>query len=120
MQERFEKIAFFENVQIDCINYIFVSDRTILILNQKYLSHTYPTDIITFDNSILNCISGDIYISLDTVKFNSRKFNTDFRSELNRVMIHGILHLIGYKDKASSEKVVMRKKENYYLQLFNF
>jgi probable rRNA maturation factor len=116
--KRFEKIAFFERCNIDCINYIFVNDRSILLYNTKYLHHTYPTDIITFDYSEFNYKSGDIYISIDTVRYHSQKFNVSFKNELNRVIIHGLLHLIGYKDKTVAEKKLMRFKENYYLRLF--
>ena len=116
--KRFERIAFFERKSVDCVNYIFVNDRTIGLYNNKYLHHNYPTDIITFDYTQFNFISGDIYISIDTVKFNALKFNTSFPNELNRVIIHGLLHLMGYKDKTVSESKLMRFKENYYLQLF--
>jgi probable rRNA maturation factor len=114
--KRFEKIAFFENYKIDLVNFIFVSERTILIQNKKFLNHFYPTDIITFDYSNKHSISGDIFISLDTVLSNSKKFKVTFKNELNRVMIHGLLHLMNYKDKSNSEKILMRKKENYYLR----
>lgn len=117
--KRFEKIAFFENVSIDCLNFIFVNDRDIKIHNDKFLHHNYPTDIITFDYRIKRIISGDIYIGIETVKFNSKKFNSKFGIELNRVLIHGVLHLVGYKDKKDEEKALMRKKENYYLKLFS-
>lgn len=116
--KRFEKIAFFERKNIDYINYVFVNDRSIKLYNTKYLHHSYPTDIITFDYSQFNVISGDIYISIDTVKFNAKKFNVSFAIELNRVVLHGLLHLMGYKDKTPSDIKVMRFKENYYLQLF--
>jgi probable rRNA maturation factor len=116
--KRFEKIAFFEGASIDCVNYIFVNDRSIYSMNEKFLHHSYPTDIITFDYSLNKIVSGDIYISIDTVKFNSKKYSVSFQNELNRVMIHGLLHLLGYKDKALPEKKLMRAKENYYLKLF--
>jgi rRNA maturation RNase YbeY len=116
--KRFEKIAFFERCSIGFINYIFVSDREILVLNKKYLHHSYPTDIITFDYSEPNSVSGDIYISIDTVRYHAKKFQTTFNNELNRVMIHGLLHLLRYKDKSQKDKILMRKKEDYYLSLF--
>ena len=115
--KRFERIAFFEKYSLGAINYIFVDDRELLILNRKYLHHTYPTDIITFDYSSEFEVSGDIYISIDTVKYHAKKFNVSFPNELNRVMIHGLLHLLKYKDKTVQEKKTMRAKENYYLQL---
>jgi probable rRNA maturation factor len=114
--KRFEKIAFFEKYKINLVNFIFVSDRTIVIQNRKFLNHFYPTDIITFDYSNHHSLSGDIYISYDMVLYNSRRFNVTFKEELKRVMIHGLLHLMNYKDKSKIEKVVMRKKENYYLR----
>lgn len=117
--KRFEKIAFFEGYRLVSLNFIFVRDRTILCMNSKYLSHNYPTDIITFDYTSGTLISGDIYISFDTVYFNSQKFNTGLRNELHRVMIHGLLHLLGYKDKSSRQKSIMRKKEDYYLRLLS-
>ena len=117
--KRFEKIAFFESRRIGLINYIFVDDRTILLLNKKFLNHNYPTDVITFDYSHFPFISGDIYISLDTVKVNCGLFQTSFRNELNRVMVHGILHLLKYGDKNDNEIRLMRSKENYYLKIFN-
>ena len=116
--KRFEKIAFFEGFCLDAINFIFVSDRSILQYNIQYLNHNFPTDIITFDYSCFKIISGDIYISIDTVKYNAKKFNSTFKKELNRVMIHGLLHLMKINDKSASEKVKMRFKEDYYLQLF--
>jgi rRNA maturation RNase YbeY len=117
--KRFEKIAFFESVSIDLLNFTFVSDKEIILINTKFLRHNYPTDIITFDYSLLNIISGDIFISLDTILQNSVKFNTTIKNELNRVMIHGILHLIGYNDKKVNEKKLMRSKEDFYLRLFS-
>ena len=81
------------------ITYIFCSDEEILRINQSYLKHDYYTDIITFDYTKGDKISGDLFISLETVKSNSEKFKTDFDEELRRVMIHGILHLCGYNDK---------------------
>jgi probable rRNA maturation factor len=100
------------------VNYIFCSDSYLLKLNQEFLSHNTFTDIITFDDSKGKEISGEIYISLERVKENSLKFNTPFHSELRRVMIHGILHLIGYKDKKSNDISLMRKKEEAYLSLW--
>ena len=117
--KRFEKIAFFESVSIDLLNFTFVSDKEIILINTRFLRHNYPTDIITFDYSLLNIISGDIFISLDTILQNSLKYNTTMKNELNRVMIHGILHLIGYNDKKVNEKKLMRSKEDFYLRLFS-
>jgi probable rRNA maturation factor len=116
--ERFEKIAFFENKFIGVVNFIFVNDIEIKILNSKYLNHYYPTDTISFNYSRNNFISGDIYISIETVKYNSFKFNCSIKIELLRVMIHGFLHLAGKNDKVSVEKLRMKKLEDVYLRLF--
>jgi rRNA maturation RNase YbeY len=91
---------------------IFCDNAKILEINKKYLQHDYYTDIITFDYSEKEKISGDIFVSLDTVKSNSEKFNTLYISELHRVIIHGILHLCGQSDKTADEAKIMHKKEN--------
>ena len=97
------------------ISIIFVSDSYLLEINQKYLNHDYYTDIITFDYCEMNIISGDLFISVDRVQENADTFNVDFLTELHRVMIHGILHLCGYKDKSDEEERLMRELENKYL-----
>ena len=99
------------------ITCVFCSDKEILRINNLYLNHDYYTDIITFDYSEGNYISGDLFISLDTVKSNSEKFGTDYQEELRRVIIHGILHLCGLKDESPEEKEIMRQKENEALSL---
>lgn len=101
------------------ISYIFTSDNYILEINNKYLNHNYYTDIITFDYSIDELIEGDIFISIDTVISNSQKFKTNFNEEMLRVIIHGIFHLIGYKDKSKQQKVEMRELENKAILYFN-
>jgi probable rRNA maturation factor len=107
-----------EKSQIKEINYIFCSDSFLLGLNQDYLEHDTLTDIITFDYSISKTeLEGEIYISIDRVSENAFKFKKDFEEELHRVIIHGVLHLAGYKDKRPSDKAVMRKKEDTYLSL---
>ena len=93
------------------IAYIFCDDEKILEINKQYLKHDYYTDIITFDYSEKDKISGDIFISLDTVKSNSEKFNTLYDNELYRVIIHGVLHLCGHNDKTPEEEKIMREKE---------
>lgn len=100
------------------INYIFCSDDYLLALNQEFLSHKTLTDIITFDYSEAGAISGEIYISLERVRENSLKFKTTLQNEILRVMIHGVLHLVGYKDKKPKEVAEMRKKEEAYLSLW--
>ncbi len=97
------------------INFIFTSDKYLLNLNKQYLSHNYFTDIITFNDVQGNIVNGDIFISLETVKNNSLRFGVSFEEELSRVMIHGIMHLIGYDDQTEEQKSEMRKKENEYL-----
>ena len=105
------------NKQPGDITYIFCSDEEILRINKLYLNHDYYTDIITFDYSEGNKLSGDLFISLETVKTNSEKFKTEFDGELHRVMIHGVLHLCGYDDKTAANKKTMREKENEALEL---
>ncbi len=103
--------------KIGDINVIFCSDNYILDVNMKYLQHDYFTDIITFDYCEGNVLSGDLFISVDSVRENSIEFGTDFEEELHRVIVHGVLHLIGYDDHTEEDKKVMRQKENYYLQM---
>ena len=99
------------------ISVIFCSDNYILDINQKYLQHDYFTDIITFDYSEGGRISGDLFISVDSVRENSVEYGTEFEDELHRVIVHGILHLIGYDDHTEDEIKTMRSKEDYYLSL---
>lgn len=99
------------------ISYIFCSDEKILEVNRRYLQHDYYTDIITFDYTAGNRISGDLYISLDTVKTNAEKFATPYVEELHRTIIHGILHLCGINDKAPGEREIMEANENRALAL---
>jgi len=106
-------------LNIGDINYLFCSDDYILKINNQYLNHNYFTDIITFDYCSDKVISGDLVISLDTVKSNSVKFKTTFFEELHRVIIHGILHLIGFKDSSDDEKAIMRKEEDKALSLLS-
>lgn len=99
------------------ISVIFCSDRYILDVNIKYLQHDYFTDIITFDYCEGNRISGDLFISIDSVKENAVHYGVDFENELDRVMVHGVLHLLGYDDHTPEDISVMREKENYYIQM---
>ena len=103
--------------RIGQISIIFCSDNYILDVNQQYLQHDYFTDIITFDYCEGDMISGDLFISVETVRENSLEYGTEFSEELNRVIVHGILHLIGYDDHNDDDIAMMRKKENYYLSL---
>lgn len=99
------------------ISIIFCSDRKILEINLEYLQHDYYTDIITFDYCEGETLSGDLFISVDSVKENASYYGVEFSDELNRVIVHGILHLIGYDDHTEKQKKQMREKENYYLSL---
>jgi probable rRNA maturation factor len=100
------------------LNFIFCSDEYLLSINQQYLRHNTFTDIITFDNSEEpRTIEGDIFISIERVRENADTRQIAFEDELNRVMVHGVLHLIGYKDKSNDDKALMRKKEDAYLSL---
>jgi probable rRNA maturation factor len=107
-----------EKKKLKELNYVFCSDNYLSSLNKEYLNHSTLTDIITFDNSeTKDAIEGDIFISVERVRDNSAKFNVDFDSELHRVVIHGALHLMGYKDKLDGDKMTMRGKEDAYLSL---
>jgi metalloprotein, YbeY/UPF0054 family len=99
------------------INVIFCSDNYILDVNMKYLQHDYFTDIITFDYCEGKMLSGDLFISIDSVGENAKEYGAEFDEELHRVIVHGILHLIGYDDHTEEEQKTMRSKENYYLAL---
>lgn len=101
------------------IAYIFCSDPYILEVNKQYLGHDYYTDVITFDYTEGNRIAGDIFISLDTVKSNSELFQTDYYTELERIIIHGILHLCGFKDKEPSAKAEMTRQEDLAIALLD-
>lgn len=108
-------VAESEIKRIGDISIIFCSDNYILDVNMKYLQHDYFTDIITFDYCEGDRLSGDLFISIDSVRENAKLYNTEFTEELNRVMVHGILHLIGYDDHTQKDQKLMRTKENYYL-----
>jgi rRNA maturation RNase YbeY len=97
------------------INYIFCTDEYLHKINLDFLNHDTFTDIISFDYSVGKELHGDIYISVDRVMENSAEYNVTFEDEIARVMIHGILHYCGYKDKSESDEKLMRSKEDYYL-----
>ena len=101
------------------INMVFYNDEQLLTLNKEYLNHDTFTDIITFDYSEESFLHGDICISIERVKENAHTFNCTFEEELRRVMVHGVLHLCGYKDKKSTDKHVIKQKEEQALVLFN-
>ncbi|MBT8377113.1 MAG: rRNA maturation RNase YbeY [Bacteroidia bacterium] len=99
------------------INVILCNDEYLLKLNQQFLDHDTYTDIISFDYRVGKELHGDIYISVDRVEENAKTYEVEFSHELSRVMVHGILHFCGYKDKSSKDQKVMRAKENHYLDL---
>lgn len=108
-----------ENFSLGEIAIVFCSDDYLLKINQEFLQHDYYTDIITFDYCENNVISGDLMISIDSVKDNASHFDVLFHEELYRVIIHGILHLCGYDDHTPEDQKVMREKEDYYLCKLN-
>lgn len=108
-----------EGYKVGEINYIFCSDEYLHKINVEFLQHDTFTDIISFDYTLGKIINGDIYISIDRVKENAQDYNTTFADELHRVMIHGILHYAGYKDKTEEDKKLMRNKENDSLLILN-
>ena len=110
-------VAGSEMRRIGAVNIIFCSDNYILDVNMRYLQHDYFTDIITFDYCEGNILSGDLFISVDSVRENAVLYGAEFDEELNRVMVHGLLHLIGYDDHTEEEQKTMREKEDYYLSL---
>lgn len=108
-------VAESETKRLGDIAVIFCSDHYILDVNMKYLQHDYFTDIITFDYCAGNVLSGDLFISIDSVRENAAFYGSEFADELNRVIVHGLLHLIGYDDHTEEDIAQMRAKENYYL-----
>ena len=114
-----ERVVVSEGFAIGEINYIFCDDAYLNHINKEFLKHDSFTDIISFDYSLGKQISGDIYISIERVLDNAEKYNVTFENELRRVMIHGVLHYMGYKDKTTEEKKVMRLKENTSIDSLN-
>lgn len=113
------KVIETENKKEGDINYIFCDDEYLVEINQQYLEHDTLTDIISFDYSVGNELHGDIFISIERVKDNAQDFNVSFDEELHRVLVHGILHYCGYKDKSEADELLMRAKENEKMQLFH-
>lgn len=109
------KVITSEGFKEDEINYVFCDDDYLHKLNVEFLNHDTLTDVISFDYSVGKIIQGDIFISVERVKENAKDFSVDFKSELNRVMVHGVLHYCGYKDKTEADAKLMREKENHYL-----
>lgn len=113
-----EKVVLAENMLADNIQIILCDDNTLHDLNKKYLNHNTLTDVITFNyNDEYENLAGDIYISYERIKENAITYNVSTDEELQRVMVHGVLHLIGYDDHTEEQRKLMRDKENYYLSL---
>ena len=108
-----------EGFLIDTLVFLFVDDKEILEMNKKFLKHDYYTDVITFGELKDKKISGDIAISIERVLDNSKTYGVEFEDELKRVMAHGLLHIMGYNDKASSDKSIMSEKENKAIKMFH-
>lgn len=118
-REGLERVIQSEDKSIDEINFIFCDDEYLHKINLQYLDHDTYTDIISFDNSEGDQLAGDIFISIERVKENAQEFNVDFDQELKRVLVHGILHFCGYKDKTESESALMRQKEDEKISMFH-
>lgn len=113
-----EDVCLSEGKRCGDIAVVFVSDDSLLEMNVQYLNHDYYTDIITFDYSEDDIVAGDLFISIDRVVDNSKSLQLAYEDELKRVCVHGVLHLCGYKDKSEEDVVLMRKKEDVYLEKF--
>jgi probable rRNA maturation factor len=116
----FTQVCELEKKVLGDVNVIFCSDEYLLEMNREHLDHDYYTDIITFDYSVEAVVSGDLFISVDRVADNAKGLSIPFLDELNRVCVHGLLHLCGYKDKSDSDELLMRSKEDEMLALRSF
>ena len=114
-----ERAILSEDKFIGDISFIFCDDDYLHKINLEYLSHDTYTDIISFDNTLNNVLQGDIFISTERVRENAHNYKVEFNEELRRVLIHGILHFCGYKDKTAREKELMRRKEEEKIELFH-
>ena len=112
------KVAEAEKKTVKLLNYIFCSDECLLDINIKYLGHDYYTDIITFPYQQDQFIESDLYLSIDRIEDNAKEYGETFHNELLRVMVHGLLHLMGYGDKTEEDTRIMREKEDYYIAVF--
>lgn len=119
VKEWLKEVAAFYNREIGALNYIFCGDDRIIEVNIQFLGHNYYTDIITFDYSDNKIVSGDMYISVDTICSNSLKYKTSFDTELHRVIVHGLLHLCGINDKGPGERKIMEAAEERALSILN-
>jgi len=115
--KKIDNLILKENKTEGELSFIFCSDDYLLDMNKKYLNHNFYTDVITFDYCENDIVSGDVFISVDRIKENAQTYKTSFEKELQRVMIHGVLHLVGYKDKTEEEQKQMREKESQYLNI---
>ncbi len=120
IKKHIKRLIVNELMQVGDIAVIFCSDNFLLEMNKQYLDHDYYTDIITFDYVAENIISGDLFISFDRIKDNAKHFDIELIREIYRVVFHGVLHLVGYKDKTDEEQRVMTEKENFYLGEVDF
>jgi len=118
-REWLEKVIESENKFVGDISFIFCDDEYLHKINLEYLSHDTYTDIISFDNTLGNTLQGDIFISIERVEENAEDFGADFNEELKRVLVHGILHFCGFKDKTERERDLMRRKEEEKIELFH-
>ncbi len=114
-----EKVIASEGKELGELSYIFCNDDYLLEINQQYLDHDTLTDIISFDYTEGNIVSGDVFISVERVQENAKDFKVSFEEELKRVIIHGVLHYCGYKDKSKSEELLMRSKEEEKIKMFH-
>ena len=113
------RVVFSEDKKTGEISFIFCDDEYLLDINKKYLDHDAYTDIISFDNTLGKILQGDIFISTERVAENAENFGVDFEEELRRVMVHGVLHFAGYKDKTEEERAIMRQKEEEKMKMFH-
>jgi rRNA maturation RNase YbeY len=115
-----DRLIINEHTRFGEISVIVCSDEFLLEMNKQYLNHNYYTDIITFNYNEAGIISGDLFISIERVKDNAETYSTAWEKELLRVIFHGVLHLVGYNDKTTKEKEIMRRKEDFYLSKVDF
>lgn len=113
-----ESIALSRNMEAGDLRFIITDDDTVKEINIQFLKHYYYTDVITFDYCDNDIVNGEVYISIDTVKRNAHNYNVSLNEEVRRVIIHGILHLVGYDDKNDIDRDIMRRKEDFWLSEF--
>ncbi|MDB4851432.1 rRNA maturation RNase YbeY [Flavobacteriaceae bacterium] len=119
LAEWISNVILYEGFEVGEINYIFCDDIYLHKINQEFLKHDTYTDIISFDYTLGKEVGGDIFVSIERVLENAEKFNEVFENELHRVMIHGVLHFMGYKDKTKKDKILMRTKENEKISIIS-